>query len=81
MFDDSKLPIAAATRHPVTNEPILIKAGIKGYYPVPGLDVDTYNRDMKVTEAQLRAMEIGAIFGFDVPGADPDYHSNKGAKQ
>ena len=29
---------------------------------------------MKVTNAQRMAMEIGSIFGFDVPGADPDFH-------
>ena len=29
---------------------------------------------MKVTNAQRMAMEIGSIFGFDVPGADPDDH-------
>lgn len=74
MVDLHKFPMAAATRHPVTDEPILIRPGIKGYFPAPTIDPDTYNRDMRVTPAQLRAMEIGAIFGWNVPGADPDYH-------
>jgi len=74
MTNFDKLPMAAATRHPVTGEVILLRPGIKGYFPAPTLDPDTYNRDMRVTPTQLRAMEIGAIFGFNVPGADPDYH-------
>ena len=31
---------------------------------------------MHVTDAELKAMEIGAIWGFDVRGADPDCHLN-----
>ena len=77
MDDDDKLPLACATRHPVTNEPILLKAGEKGYWPAPGIDPDAYNKAMRVTSAQLRAMEVGAIFGFDVPGADPEYPKNR----
>lgn len=75
MTNFDKLPIAAATRHPVTGETILLKPGVKGYFTAPpNLDPDAYNRDMRVTPHQLRAMEIGAIFGFHVPGADPVYH-------
>ena len=76
MFDYRRLPIACATRLPTTNEPILIKAGVRGYFPPPGpdFDPDAYNRDMGVTPAQKMAMEIGSIWGFDVPGANPENH-------
>jgi hypothetical protein len=68
------LPIACATRHPVTNAPILIQVGQQGYWPLPdGTDPDKFNKAMNVTPAQLHAMEVGAIFGFDVPGANPDF--------
>ena len=78
MVDTRTLPIACATRHPVTNEPILLRAGTKGYFPAPtkDFDPDAYNKAMHVTNAELKAMEIGAIFGFDVRGADPDCHLN-----
>jgi hypothetical protein len=80
MVDLDRYPMAAAVRHPTTDEPILLKPGVKGYFPAPeGLDPDEYNRDMGVTPAQLRAMEIGAIFGWDVPGANPAYHEKEAA--
>jgi hypothetical protein len=83
MFDPARLPIACATRLPTNNKPILIKAGVKGYFPAPtpDFDPDTYNRDMGVTPAQLRAMEIGSIFGFEVPGANPEYHEKLNDKE
>ena len=73
---DDRLPAYCASRLPTTGEPILIERGVKGYFPAPypDFDVDRYNRDAKITNAQRMAMEIGSIFGFDVPGADPDYH-------
>jgi hypothetical protein len=82
MFDHTKLPLACASRLPTNNKPILIKAGVKGYFPAPtpDFDVEAYNRDMGVTPAQLKAMEIGSIFGFDVPGANPDNHERLDAR-
>jgi hypothetical protein len=35
---------------------------------------DELNKFHGVTEAQAKAMEIGALFSWDVPGADPNYH-------
>jgi hypothetical protein len=74
MVDIRRLPTTCATLHPVTGKPIMLKAGVKGYWPAPDIDPDTYNRAMNVTNAELKAMEVGALFGFDVPGANPDYH-------
>jgi hypothetical protein len=75
-YDHHKFEPFCASRLPTTGEPILTQRGHKGYWPAPSPDFDpeVYNRDMKVTNAQRMAMEIGSIFGFDVPGADPDFH-------
>lgn len=63
-----------------TGQLICIKRGESGYYPS---DWDTgdkeknveladeLNEEMGVTPAQRRAMEIGSMAGWDVPGADP----------
>jgi len=81
MVDIRRLPLACATRHPVTNKPIMLKAGEKGYWPAPDdLDPDAYNRAMHITNAELAAMEIGAIWGFNVPGANPDMHLERNCK-
>lgn len=65
---------------------ILIKRGERGYYPTEGygakseLLVDHFNARMGVTRAQRMAMEIGSMFGFDLPGADPDRHARLDAE-
>jgi hypothetical protein len=75
------LPLFCASRLPTTNEPIMIEAGKRGYWPAPEIDPDTYNRDAGVTNAQRMAMEIGSIFGFDVPGSFPEYHERLNCKE
>lgn len=35
------------------------------------------NRRAGVTPAQALAMEIGSMFGWEVPGADPDQHAGR----
>jgi hypothetical protein len=45
-----------------------------GYFPAhPRLDVEGFNARHGVTDIQREAMEIGSCFGWEVPGADPDY--------
>lgn len=75
-YDHDKLPPYCASRLRTTNEPILLKSGHKGYWlaPTKDFDVEKFNKARRVTPAQRMAMEIGSIFGFDVPGADPDFH-------
>ena len=64
------LPMFAASRHPETGEPIMIYAGEQGYWPLaPDIDPEKFNRDIGATPAQLRAMEIGSMFGWEVPGS------------
>lgn len=79
----SKLPDTCFTYVKSENEIGMIKCGETGYYPVklknsgtftehPQDIVDRMNRELGVTHAEVMAMEIGSMFGWDVPGADPD---------
>ena len=63
-----------------TGELIILKRGESGYYRCEAstndkdenIDLaDEYNEHLNVTPAQRQAMEIGSMFGWDVPGADP----------
>lgn len=67
-----------------TNEIIIVKRGETGYYPTtyePAKDrkaaeewCDLLNEQLGVTKPQRKAMEVGSMFGFDVPGINPDYY-------
>ena len=66
-----KLPPLCAARHPTDGTPIVLKRGVRGYFPAsPRLDVDAFNSRHGITPAQVEAMEIGSHCGWDVPGAD-----------
>ena len=60
-----------------TKEVILIKKGEKGYFNTGSLVgvtqemVDSLNTKLGVTKAQAKAMFVGSMFGWNVPGADP----------
>jgi len=70
-----RLPRECASLHPTEETPILIKRGHEGYYPIhPATDVDRFNKERDITSAQIAAMEIGSMFGWDAPGADPLTH-------
>ena len=71
---------------PGTGELICIKRGESGYYPsdwnTPDKErnieiADDANESMGVTPAQRQAMEIGSMFGWDVPGADPGIYETQ----
>lgn len=71
-----KLPPMCAGRHPSDGSAILIKRGVAGYWPArPDFDVDRFNARYNISAAQVEAMQIGSMFGWEVPGADPDMHS------
>ncbi len=66
----------------------IIKIGETGYYKTdwPVKDYKQAqemaaerNRRAGITPAQAAAAEIGSMMGWDVPGADPDAHEEKGA--
>ena len=63
-----------------TGELICIRRGETGYYhsdfnssdKEANIEAADYNNErLGVTPAQRQAMEIGSMFGWDVPGADP----------
>lgn len=65
---------------PDTGALICIKRGESGYYPSDwntsdkerNLQIrDDANESLGVTDAQRQAMEVGSMFGWNVPGADP----------
>ena len=67
-----------------TNEIIIVKRGETGYYRTdyaPAKDrkaaeewCDLLNERLGVTKSQRKGMEVGSMFGFDVPGINPDYY-------
>lgn len=57
----------------------IIKRDVMGYYLSPGMTreaADEENRIMGVSSAQRIAMELGSMFGWNIPAADPATHSN-----
>ena len=79
----SGLPEMCYSVLPGTGALICIKRGEAGYYPsVWDTGAEWKNRkiaaahheQLRVTQAQRRAMEIGSMCGWDAPGADPKAH-------
>jgi hypothetical protein len=51
------LPPVAYGYHPLTGEPIMIKAGARGYWQMKvGIDPDKANKDANVTSEQASAL-------------------------
>lgn len=70
-----KLPPYCASKLPSTGETILIKRGEPGYHPAPQIaDPSAFNDEHGITPAQAEAMFAGSMFGWHVPGADPDIY-------
>ena len=58
-------------------EIIILKYGVSGYYPTgkKGNAMD-YNEKIGVTWAQMQGMINGSMFGWDIPGINPEYFEN-----
>ena len=57
---------------------IAIKRGEMGFYPIfTHLTADELNAAIDVDKAQAQAMHVGSMFGWDVPGANPDNYTNQ----
>lgn len=70
--------------HTMDNSLVLIKRGESGYWPTyedcaASTDeaANLLNDKRGVTRAQRRAMEMGSMFGFHVPGANPAAHETR----
>ena len=84
------LPSFCYSTLPSTGELITIQRGESGFYTSSwGTDsrdenlriADEKNREMGVTDAQRRAMEVGSMCGWNVPGADPACYQEKEIQQ
>lgn len=65
------LPEFAAVVHPVEQTHVLVRRGYRGYWSMPdGVTAEALNEGL--TEAQLRAMEGGSLFGWGLPIANPE---------
>lgn len=73
-----RLPRVCLARRPSDNRPIRLHRGAKDYYEVhPDTDVDRFNEERGITLAQIEAMQIGSMFGWGVPGADPAHYQEE----
>ena len=84
---NSKLPEFCYSILPSTGEIIIIKNGETGYFKTEIIAtskeearffVDEYNGILGITKAQEEAMKTGSMFGWNVPGADPDNYYEDG---
>lgn len=82
-----KLPRECYHVMEVSNEIIRVVRGMQGYYPtdIPTVSrdhaqmlADKMNKELGVTKAQAEAMFVGSLFGWNVPGADPDNYDEEG---
>ena len=78
-----ELPETCFSTLPGTGELIILKSGETGYYhsewntgdPVKNQEIaDFHNRKSGITPAQVQAMVIGSLCGFDAPGAKPQMY-------
>ena len=76
MFNN--LPDFCYTYNSLSHKVILLIRGIKGYKETDSsISCDTWiqeNEELGITPAQVTAMVCGSMFGWDVPGANPDEH-------
>jgi hypothetical protein len=75
----NRLPDLCYSRLPSTKEVIIIKLGESQYYKTDcpkETDIDELNEVLEVTETQRKCMELGSMFGWSLPGANPDNYIN-----
>jgi hypothetical protein len=78
------LPEYCYSTNDVTNEVILIKRGETGYHryldgAIKGKSAAlTLNIELGVTIVQAESMKMGSMFGWHVPGANPNWYDENG---
>lgn len=68
-----------------TNELIVIKRGVRGYFPqreenakYPVENLEFLNEQLGVSKAQQKAMQSGSMFGWDIPASNPSNYDEEG---
>lgn len=81
----NNLPEKCFVALPSTGEMVIVKRGEMGYYPqnannAPwGVEnMDVLNKRMGVTKAQVVAMKMGSMVGWDIPVSNPDNYDEDG---
>lgn len=78
----AKLPERGYAIHPVTRKIVLIERGESGYRAIlSGLEnllVAELNAKIGVSKGQAEAMLTGSMFGWHVPGANPEKYDEDG---
>ena len=75
------MPTHCYSELPDTHEPIMIRFGERGYYKInlsEDMTIDDMNESVGATKAQVKAMEVGSMYGWTVPGADPKNYDEAG---
>lgn len=76
----ANLPKYAFVQSHVSGETMMIVRGEKGFQfdkNVAKFTAEELNTIRGVKPEEVKAMEVGALFGWDVPGADPEYHKTE----
>lgn len=82
----NELPETCLSTLPGTGDLIILKRGETGYYrsewdtgdKTQNKNIaDWHNQRSGITPAQVMAMQVGSMYGFDVPGADPQRYFNE----
>ena len=80
MFDG--LPKFCFVIAPTEPNLVLVILGGTGYshtkIPATDKNLDFYNGRLCVTNGQAEAMLVGSVFGWDVPGANPQVYDDTG---
>ena len=76
------LPRYCYSRNSVTGEDVVLTFPEKGYRPLrqedSGKPASVLNQELGVTYQQVAAMQIGSMFSWNVPGADPKSYDESG---
>jgi hypothetical protein len=78
------LPEYCFSTEEMTDEVILLKRGQVGYFPyyegtIKGKEAAReLNNEIGVSAAEAAAMKIGSMFGWNLPGANPERYDENG---
>jgi len=76
------LPELCYSIEPLSGKTIILQRGQKGYNNLENcyeqMNPDEINEKLGITKAQSAAMLTGSMFGWDIPGANPEAYDENG---